>query len=86
MIQCHKHLTTILSGTSDNNIRFTDLCNMLKSLDFKLRIKGDHHIYYKEGIKDIINIQPLGNKAKAYQVKQVRNLILKYKLGGNSNV
>ena len=83
MRQQNKHLTTILSGTSDSNIRFTDLCKMLESLDFKLRIKGDHHIYYKEGIEDIINIQPLGNKAKAYQVKQVRNLILKYKLGGN---
>ena len=86
MSQQNKHLTTILSGTSDSNIRFTDLCKILESLDFKLRIKGDHHIYYKEGIEDIINIQPLGNKAKAYQVKQVRNLILKYKLGGNPHV
>lgn len=27
-----------------------------------------------------INIQPKGNKAKPYQVKQVRELIKKYKL------
>jgi len=32
-------------------------------------------------VVEFINIQPLRNgKAKAYQVKQVRNLILKYKL------
>jgi len=31
---------------------------------------------------EILNLQPLGSKAKAYQVKQVRNVILKYKLGG----
>ncbi len=32
-------------------------------------------------IEEIINIQPQSNnKAKPYQVKQVRNLILKYKL------
>ena len=31
-------------------------------------------------VEEIINIQPIGAKAKAYQVKQVRNLILKYKL------
>lgn len=56
---------------------------MQKLLDFfgfRCRIKGDHFIYYKHGIDEIINIQPDGNKAKPYQVKQVRNLILKYKM------
>ena len=80
-----KQLLAILSGTRDNNIRFTDLCSILESLGFRCRIKGDHHIYYKKGITEIINVQPLGNKAKAYQVKQVRNIILKYKLGGHLN-
>ncbi len=50
-------------------------------LGFKERIKGDHHIYSKTGIAEIINIQPLNDgKAKPYQVKQIRNLIHKYKL------
>ncbi len=31
---------------------------------------------------EIINLQPAGSKAKAYQVKQVRNLVVKYKLAG----
>jgi len=53
---------------------------MLEWLNFKSRIKGSHHIFYKEGVEEIINLQPDGNKAKPYQVKQVRNLILKYKL------
>jgi len=48
-----------------------------------VRIKGDHHIFYKEGIEEIVNLQPLKDgKAKAYQVKQVRGVILKYKLYG----
>ncbi len=47
---------------------------------FNERIKGDHHIFSKNEILEIINIQPAGSKAKAYQVKQVRNLIQKYKL------
>jgi hypothetical protein len=35
----------------------------------------------KEGIVEIINIQPTkGGKTKPYQVKQIRNLFLKYKL------
>ena len=81
-----KLLASILSGTRDSNIHFADLQKALESLGFRCRIKGDHHIYYKDGIDEIINIQPLGNKAKAYQVKQVRNLILKYGLGGDSDV
>lgn len=43
-------------------------------------LKRDHFIYWKDGIDEIINIQPDGNKAKPYQVKQVRNIILKYGL------
>ena len=85
MSRHNKSLLTILSGTRDNNIRFADLCKVLDFLGFQCRVKGDHHIYYKEGVEDIINIQLLGNKAKAYQVKQIRNIILKYKLGDNPN-
>jgi hypothetical protein len=50
------------------------------SLGFSQRIKGDHHIFYREGIVEIINIQPNGAKAKSYQVRQIRELIVKYKL------
>ncbi len=50
------------------------------NLEFDERVKGDHFIFSKNGVSEIINLQPLGNKAKAYQVKQVRNLIVKYKL------
>jgi len=52
----------------------------LSHLGFSERKKGDHHIFYKEGVENIINLQPLGDgKAKAYQVKQVRGIIFKYK-------
>lgn len=71
----------ILLGFSDSNVDFTDLCLLLKRLDFEERIKGSHHIFTKDNVEEIINIQPIGTKAKAYQIKQVRNLILKYKLG-----
>ncbi|MCL5029471.1 MAG: type II toxin-antitoxin system HicA family toxin [Bacteroidetes bacterium] len=71
----------VLSGTSDSNIKFSDLKKLIQLLGFKERIKGDHFIYSKAGIIEIINVQPQRDgKAKPYQVKQVRNLILKYKL------
>ena len=74
----------ILLGFSDANIDFDDLRRLLISLEFDERIKGSHHIFTKDGIEEIINIQPIGSKAKAYQVKQARNLILKYKLGAGN--
>ena len=75
-----KTLEKVLSGQSGNNINFSDLKNLMISLGFKERIRGDHFIYTKENIYEIINLQPLNNKSKPYQVKQVRNIILKYKL------
>ena len=76
-----KLLNQILIGSSDANIEFQSLCTFLEKMGFKRRIKGDHHIFYKDDIEEIINIQPKGNKAKPYQVKQIRNIILKYNMG-----
>jgi hypothetical protein len=74
-------LRRILSGLADSNIRFSQLKNLLLSLGFDERTKGDHHILTKPGITEIINLQPLKDgRAKAYQVKQVRGIIIKYTL------
>lgn len=83
MSQYEKLLFSILSGTHDRNISFSELQTVLDRLGFQCRVKGDHFIYTKDGVEEIINIQPIGNRAKPYQVKQVRNLVLKYQLGGN---
>jgi predicted RNA binding protein YcfA (HicA-like mRNA interferase family) len=82
MVNYDNLLIKILRGISDNNITFNNLRKLLKRLGFIERIKGSHHIFYQNGIEEIINIQPVKNNAKAYQVKQVRNIILKYRLGG----
>ena len=86
MSKYDKLFLQIMSGTQDCNIDFSDLQKALTLLGFTVRIKGDHYIYVKDDIDEIINIQPNGNKAKPYQVKQVRNIILKYMLGGKFNV
>lgn len=70
----------VMSGNSDSNVRFTDFRNLILSFGFRERIKGDHFIYKRDDIPERINIQPNGNKAKAYQVKQVRMLFEKYGL------
>ncbi|MDP2208798.1 MAG: type II toxin-antitoxin system HicA family toxin [Bacteroidota bacterium] len=81
MSKQNKIILKILSGTSDANINFSELCHLLRNLNFEERIRGSHHIFTKSGIEEIINIQPRGTNSKPYQVKQVRNLILKYRLG-----
>jgi len=77
-----KLISRVLGGQSDSDIKFEDLCNLLKKLGFEMRVRGSHHIFRKEGVIEKINLQREGNKAKPYQVKQVRNIILKYKFGG----
>lgn len=76
-----KTLQQVLSGTSDASIRFDDLCQLLESAGFTKRTKGSHNIFRKAGVEERINLQRDGNNAKPYQVKQVRAVILKYKLG-----
>lgn len=81
-----KTLDLVLRGTADANIRFSELISLLKGLGFRERTKGSHHIFYREGIQEIINIQAKGSQAKPYQVKQIRNIIVKYKLADKENV
>lgn len=80
MDKYQKLLEYILLRRSDSNISFSELCKLLKKLGFTERVKGDHHIFSKNDIPEIINIQPKGKMAKPYQVKQIRNIILNYGL------
>ena len=81
MSKYEKLLFKVLRGVSDTNISFTDLCGLLKRFGFEERTRGSHHIFRKEGVEEKINLQKDDNKAKPYQVRQVRAIILKYRLG-----
>lgn len=75
-----KLFSQILLGASDANISFDDLCQLLRRMGFEERIRGSHHIFRKQGVEEKINLQSDGSKAKVYQVRQVRNIILHYNL------
>jgi hypothetical protein len=77
-----KLLWQILRGSSDQNISFDDLCWLLERMEFEKHIKGSHHIFSKDGIESLINLQRVGDKAKPYQVRQVRKVILENQLAG----
>jgi predicted RNA binding protein YcfA (HicA-like mRNA interferase family) len=80
MSKLEKIYEHILLKISDSNISFQELCALLIKLGFQKRVKGDHHIFTKNGIEEILNIQPKNGKGKAYQVKQVREIILRYNI------
>ena len=74
-------LQTILRGRSDANIRFDDLRALMRYLGFEERVRASHHVYRKAGVAEKVNLQRDGGNAKPYQVRQVRRMILKYRLG-----
>lgn len=78
-----KLLSRVLRGTSDANVSFNDLCQLLSYLGFDERVRGSHHIFRRADVEERINLQRDGSKAKPYQVKQVRAVIIKYGLGGD---
>ncbi len=85
MGKINKVIEKILRGTSDRNIAFSELCQILHHLGFEERMRGSHHIFFKAGVDEILNLQPKQSQAKPYQVKQVRELIVKYGLLGNED-
>ena len=85
MAQRDKLLERILRGTTDANIGFGELCQLLRRLGFDERIRGSHHIFTRDDVAEILNLQPFGTQAKPYQVKQVRSVIVRYKLGGKDD-
>ena len=80
-----KLIRTILEGRSDASIAFEDLCSLLRHLGFAERTRGSHHIFRREGVEEKVNLQRSGNNAKPYQVRQVRSVILRYRLGETSD-
>ena len=65
---------------SDTNVKFKDLLKICSNFFEGPRISGSHHIFKMpwQG-HPRINIQKDGSKAKIYQVKQVREALLKLK-------
>ena len=80
-----KLIADVLRGTSDANVRFNDLCTLLERLGFEQRTRGSHHVFRCVGVEEKVNLQKDGNKAKPYQVRQVRNVIVKYGLGDETD-
>lgn len=75
-----KTLLEIQEDTADGNIPCDGLCGLLRRLGFNERVRGSRHIVARVGVEEILNLQPMGAQVKRCQVKQVRAVVLKYKM------
>jgi hypothetical protein len=80
MASAPKLFDQILRGNADAGIRFRNLRRLLMSMGFEARTSGGHHMFSRAGIRELINIQPEGSHAKPYQIRQIRRIIVEYKL------
>ena len=81
MSRAKKTLGEVMTGRSDQNVRFDALRSLLSGLGFDERINGDHHLFTRTGVVEIVNLQPRRDgTAKPYQVRQVRAIITAYRL------
>jgi predicted RNA binding protein YcfA (HicA-like mRNA interferase family) len=72
-------LERILSGRSDANISFEQTRTLLRTLGFEERVRGSHHMFVRGDVQELINLQEIeGGKCKPYQVRQMREVLLKY--------
>jgi len=74
-------MSDVLREASEANIRFDDLRGLLKHLGFEERVRGSHHIFRRADVSERLNLQRCGSTAKVYQVRQVRDVIVRYGLG-----
>ena len=50
----------------------------MSRLGFVENIRGSHHIYRRRGVEERVDLQPLHDMAKKYQIRQLRAIFFKY--------
>jgi predicted RNA binding protein YcfA (HicA-like mRNA interferase family) len=67
--------------SSPANLRFEEACALARAFGFRLsRVSGSHHIFAHQDVRELVNLQEVQGKAKAYQVKQLLALVERYNL------
>jgi predicted RNA binding protein YcfA (HicA-like mRNA interferase family) len=67
--------------SSPANLRFKEVCDLARAFGFHLsRVSGSHHIFARQSIQELLNLQNVNGKAKPYQVRQLLGLVERYNL------
>jgi predicted RNA binding protein YcfA (HicA-like mRNA interferase family) len=73
-------LTSLIAG-SVRNVPFRAFTRLVERFGFReARTRGSHHVYTREGVRELINIQEDGGQAKPYQIRQFLRLVERYNL------
>jgi hypothetical protein len=80
MSRAEKLFDKLIAERNDANFPFDDLCMLLNKVGYNARKTKGSHIIFQRG-SSFLNLQPsTGGKAKAYQVRQVRQELQKLNL------
>jgi predicted RNA binding protein YcfA (HicA-like mRNA interferase family) len=76
-----KRLLRRLTQGALNNVKFTDMKDLVEGFGFSLvRISGSHHIFNHPNIPEVVNLQDADGEAKPYQIRQFLRLVERYNL------
>lgn len=76
----------LMLGQADASIDFDEIVGYLDHLGFAKRIRGSHYIFRQNCVAEQVNLQRASDgKAKIYQVRQVRDILVRYKLGSSED-
>ena len=74
-----KLLQKVLSHSK--NVRFDEMITLVEAFGFRLsRVKGSHHVFVHPQVRELVNLQNVGGKAKPYQIRQFLRLVERYNL------
>jgi predicted RNA binding protein YcfA (HicA-like mRNA interferase family) len=66
---------------SPANVSFAEMRKLVEAFGYRLsRVKGSHHIFVHASVPELVNLQEVQGKAKAYQVRQFLKLVEEYNL------
>jgi predicted RNA binding protein YcfA (HicA-like mRNA interferase family) len=66
---------------NNKNVRFGDFTLIVEAFGFnQVRVSGSHHMYWRDGVNEMVNIQNVRGEVKPYQIKQFLSLIEMYNL------
>ena len=76
-----RQLLRRLTRGAVRNVQFSDMIDLIEGFGFRLdRVRGSHHIFVHPDLSEVINIQPAGGQAKAYQIRQFLKVIEEHEL------
>ena len=76
-----KQLLTRLARGAVKNVQFSAMIDLVEGFGFRLnRVRGSHPSFVHPDVPEMLNLQPDGGQAKAYQIRQFLRLIEEHEL------